>query len=304
MFLRCVVWAFCLAAWSVWAQVQPQTFKLTDGSIITGRLVAPQDKYLQVALDTGGATPVYTNILWARLSQETLQELLPNQAAARFARIFLDPAPEASASTSAKKITIKPPPRLDRPKSGSLFASPVMLVLLLLIYVANIYAGWEIGVYRQRPAAMTAAVAAFAPIIGPIIFLSMPTYRQKTEEILETAPVEETAVAVEEAPTATLQEQVAKPAPPETVVYARGQFTFNRRFFETKFAGFLKMVPGEAERDKVIFIKSARGEYTGHRFSKVEQNEVVLQVRKGNATEDVLIPFSEIFEVQVKHKDA
>ena len=91
---------------------------------------------------------------------------------------------------------------------------------------------------------------------------------------------------------------------PETITYPRGPFTFNSRFFETKFAGFLKMVPGEAERDKVIFIKSARGEYTGHRFSKVEPNEVFLQVRKGTATEDVMIPFSEIFEVQIKPRES
>jgi hypothetical protein len=305
MFLRCAVWVICLAAWSVWGQAQPQTFKLTDGSTISGRLVAPQDKYLQVALDTGGTTPVYTNILWARLSQETLQELLANRTAAPFARIFLDPTPEERTATTTKKITIRPPPRLDRPQGGSLFASPVMLVLLLLVYAANIYAGWEIGVYRHWPPAMTAAVAAFVPIIGPAIFLGMPTHREKVEEIVETPQVEETApIPMHEAPAAPAQEQTAKPVAPETIVYPRGQFTFNRRFFETKFAGFLKMVPGEAERDKVIHIKSARGEFTGQRFSKVEPNEVFLQVRKGMATEDVMIPFSEIFEVQVKHKDA
>jgi hypothetical protein len=304
MFLRCVVWIICLAGWSAWAQAQPQTFKLVDGSIITGRLVAPQDKYLQVALEGGGSTPIYTNVLWARLSQETLQELTANRAAAPFARIFLDPPAEERAAPTPRKISIKTPPRLERPQGGSLFASPVMLVVLLLIYVANIYAGWEIGVYRQWPPAMTAAVAAFLPIIGPAIFLAMPTHRPKVEEFVETAPVEEAPVVVEEAPAAPVVEQPVKPAIPETVVYPRGQFTFNRRFFETKFAGFLKMVPGEAERDKLIVIKSARGEHVGHRFSKVEPNEVFLQVRKGNATEDVMIPFSDIFEVQVKHKDA
>ena len=116
--------------------------------------------------------------------------------------------------------------------------------------------------------------------------------------------VEEAPVVAEEAPAAPAQQQPAKPAAPEVVVYPRGQFTFNRRFFETKFAGFLKMVPGEAERDKVIYVKCARGEYTGHRFAKVDQNELYLQVKKGNATEDVMIPFNEIFEVQVKPKDA
>jgi hypothetical protein len=52
----------------------------------------------------------------------------------------------------------------------------------------------------------------------------------------------------------------------------------------------------------VIFIKSARGEYTGGRLSKIEPNELYLQIKKGGVSEDVMIPFSEIFEVQVKQQ--
>ena len=116
-------------------------------------------------------------------------------------------------------------------------------------------------------------------------------------------PLEEAPVATVEAAASVVEEQKG-PALPAAVVYARGQFTFNRRFFETKFAGFLKMVPGEAERDRVIHIKSARGEFIGQRLSKIEPNELFLQIRKGTATEDVMIPFTEVFEVTIKHKDA
>ena len=304
MFLRCAVWMLCFMAWSAWAQAQPQTFKLTDGNTITGRLIAGKDQHLQVALDTGSATPVYTNILWTRLSQETLQQLAASRGdVARYAAIFLDPPAPQRRATAARKITIQPPPRLDRPQGGSLFASPVMMVLLLIIYAANIYAGWEIGIYRQRPAALVAVLAAILPIIGPAIFLAMPTYRLKTEEeVFEAPSSEEGPVLAQEAAAAPTEETPAQPAVEQTVVYPRGQFTFNRRFFETKFAGFLKVVPGEAERDKEIFIKSARGEYTGQRLSKIEPNELYLQIRKGAVSEDVMIPFSEIFEVQVKQQ--
>src|ERR1051325_2435524 len=306
MFWRHSIWVFCFAAVGAVGQIQQQTLKLVDGSTIVGRIVAPKNEYLQVALDSGGAAPMITNIFWARLSQETLRSLLTNRTTAPFATIFLDPpAQQARPAVTAKKITIKPPPRLDRPQDGSLVASPVMLVLLLIIDAANLYAGWEIGVFRQWPPAVVALIAAVVPIIGPAIFLAMPTHRVRTDEApLEAAATEEAAIVTEEAPPAAVEEHSAKPALPETVTYPRGQFTFNRRFFETKFAGFLKMVPGEAERDKVIFIKSARGEYTGHRFSKVEPNEVFLQIRKGTATEEVMIPFSEIYEVQIRHKDA
>ena len=292
----------CLAVWPAFGQVQPQSLKLIDGGTIVGRLLTFEDQAIRVALDSGSETPTYTNVAWARLSQETLRQLTANRQAARFANIFLDPPVREKVSGPEKKLRIVQPPRLDRPAGGSLFASPVMLVVLLLVYAANIYAGFEIGIFRQRHPAMTAAVAAVLPFIGPAIFLALPEHRQKTEELAWEAPPVEEAPVVEEA-LAPLEEQPAQPAVPQPVVYPRGQFTFNRRFFETKFAGFLKMVPGEAERDKIIHIKSARGEYTGQRLSKIEPNELFLQIRKGPATEDVMIPFSEIYEVTVKHKD-
>ena len=292
----------CLAASLVCAQTQ-QTLRFSDGGTVSGRLVAFKDQYIQVALESVGETPVYTNVAWGRLSQETLQQLTANRQAAPYANIFLDPPGRERTTATEKKLSLVTPPRLDRPQGGSLFASPVMMVMLLLVYAANIYAGWEIGIYRQWSPAMTAAVSALLPLIGPSLFLAMPTRRPKSEEAYEApAPVEEAAAVVEEAP-APVTDQAAQSALPQPVVYPRGQFTFNRRFFETKFAGFLKMVPGEAERDKVIFIKSARGEYTGQRLSKIEPNELFLQIRKGPATEDVMIPFSEIYEITVKHKD-
>ena len=91
--------------------------------------------------------------------------------------------------------------------------------------------------------------------------------------------------------------------PPPTV-YQRGQTTFNRRFFETKLSGFLRVIPSEAEKDMLIHIKSARGEYVGSRLSRVMPNELYLQISKGGASSDVIIPFNDISEVQIRHKDA
>jgi hypothetical protein len=79
---------------------------------------------------------------------------------------------------------------------------------------------------------------------------------------------------------------------------------FNRRFFETKLAGFLRMVPSDAEKDMIILIKSSRGEFVGNRISKLQQDDLVLQFHKGTASADVTIPFMEIQEVQIRHKDS
>ena len=277
-------------------------FKLVNGMVLNGQPLTPKDSFVLVKLDNG----TYTNLNWVQLSQETLIELEKNKSMTAYATIFIDPPPSPRPAAATKKpVVIKDVPRLDRPAGEGLFASPVMIVLFLLVYAANIYAAYEISVFRQQPPALTCVVAGILPVIGPAIFLAMPTRQAKQEPAWE-APVEE--VPVEEAPavdatTTSTPTQETQPTLPQPVVYPRGQFTFNRRFFETKFAGFLKMVPGEAERDKVIHIKSARGEYTGQRLTKIEPNELYLQIRKGTATEDVMIPFGEVFEVTVKHKD-
>ncbi len=278
-------------------------FKLVNGAVLNGQPIRPTDTNVMVKLDSG----TYTNLNWVQLSQETLRELEKNKALAPYALIFIDPPPTTRrTAATTKAVVIKPVPRMDQPGGGGLLASPVMVLLFFLVYAANIYAGYEISVFRQQPPALVCVVAGILPVLGPMIFLAMPTKQVKQEPDweapVEEMPAEQAPVTEEAAPEPATQD--AQPAIPPPVVYPRGQFTFNRRFFETKFAGFLKMVPGEAERDKVIEIKSARGEYTGHRLTKIEPNELYLQVRKGTATEDVMIPFSEVFEVTVKHKDS
>ncbi len=50
--------------------------------------------------------------------------------------------------------------------------------------------------------------------------------------------------------------QTRRPPPPK--VFARGQFTFNRRFFETQLPGFFAMTRPEAERDTVLTFQTTR----------------------------------------------
>jgi hypothetical protein len=97
--------------------------------------------------------------------------------------------------------------------------------------------------------------------------------------------------------------QEAAPVLPEPIVFRRGDFSFNRRFFETKLAGFFRLVPSEAERDMVVEIKSARGDFTGRRITRITPAELYLQVFHDNATADEMIPFVEVLEVRIRHKD-
>src|SRR5688572_24352176 len=91
MFFRRALWCLCLAAWPAFAQLTPQTLKLVDGGTVIGRVVTYNDQGVRVALEGGGENPIYTNVFWARLTQETLQQLTANPQARPFATIFLDP---------------------------------------------------------------------------------------------------------------------------------------------------------------------------------------------------------------------
>ena len=43
-----------------------------------------------------------------------------------------------------------------------------------------------------------------------------------------------------------------------------------------------------------------RSGHIGARLTKIDPNELYLQINKSGATSDVMIPFNEIFEVQIR----
>jgi hypothetical protein len=179
-----------------------------------------------------------------------------------------------------------------------------------------------VALFRAQPPGLVCGLAAI-PGLGlasPIVFLSMKTRMTRTEPAVETvaeAPAEAAAAEEEVNPMhatgaehpsglklAASEPANAKSALPETVTYQRGQFTFNRRFIETKFPGFFGVVRRDADKDMVLVIKSSRGEYIGQRITRIAANDMHLQIQHGHATEEVLVPFQEIQEIKLKHKDA
>ena len=208
-----------------------------------------------------------------------------------------------------------------------MFSSGLGFFIVLLLYGANIYAAYEIALFRARPPALVCGVSAALPVIAPIIFVSMSTKMPPAEPTAEALAEDAAAAAAAAAPAATAvpldpdnpmqaagvehpaslhlshDEQGHKPHHPSTT-YQRGQFTFNRRFFETKFPGFFGVVRREADKDMVLVIKSARGEYLGQRISRIAQNDLHLEIHRGAASEEVMIPFVEIQQIIHRHKDA
>ena len=294
------------------------SYQLVTGETLSGEPLAPDARGVIIKRTDGSITE---RVPWTNFSQSALQELakaLPKSQ--KLLEPFLVEDEPEPVKKARQEVRFTPPPRLDRPPAksgvGAFFSSPLSLTLLLLVYVANLYAAFEISLFRNYPIPLVCGVAAIAPVLGPILFLCLPTHIPKAEgeEVAAHTP-EQIAYeqAVEEHAVAAHGEHAAGEAPhghaagsgqaPATV-YSRGSTMFNRRFFETKLSGFLRVIPSESEKDLVIYVKSARGDYVGQRLSKVQQNELYLQVMKAGASSEVAIPYSEIYEIQIRHKDA
>ena len=296
-----------------------ETFHLTDGQTVTGEIVAMDEKGIILKLPDGQYAD---QMPWGKLSQADLKQLQENPKAAPLLEPFIELTQEDKLKRT--EIEIKDVARLARPARQSLiaamFSSGIGVFILLLVYAGNLYAAYEVSVFRARPVGLVCGLAAVAPVVAPIIFLSMPTHL-KHQEAEWQPPAEDSVEAGIEA-AAVAADQIAetgesgKPglglapsapaaaALPPTKTFLRGQFTFNRRFFETQMPTYFGVVRPEVEKDMVLSIKSARGSHVAQRITRISGNDIQFQVQKGQASEDVTIPFIEIHEVRLKHKDA
>lgn len=313
---RIILTIFCLvAATAIGIAAEQITLSLTDGTQISGEVGKSSFNQDGVALMKNG---IYgKRIPWSKLSQESLKKLAEDPMAQKYVEPLIEWIPDEKPKERPvpKKLEIKMPPKIERPKSpsviGSLFQSPVTLTMLILIYLANIYAGYEVAIFKNRQAILVCGVAALLPIIGLAIFMAMPPAPVKPAEELyaEEQPAEGSApeqvptVSLPQAQQETQQTVQQQQAAPQIISFLRGQYTFNRRFFETKFANFLKPVLPDEEKDRELVLVTLRGTYIGQKFSKITQNEVYLLVKKGDASEEVMIPFIDIKEVHIKPKD-
>jgi hypothetical protein len=331
---RVGLFLFCLLVF-VSVTASAGLYTLIDGTKIEGDPISENEN--GVVFQTANGTDL-DRIPWEKLTQDSLRALLARAATAR-EKALLEPYIEELPQEKAqrKEIIVKPIQTPDRPTTHlgltALFASPVGLTILLILYGANLFAAYEVAIYRRQPLPTVCGLAA-VPLLGvlsPIIFIAMPTRTGsgEGEEEPQTRfratppPAEDMAALPEEGagaesggrPSLTAQAtgaarrpaapsaQETAPVLPDPIVFRRGDFSFNRRFFETKLAGFFRVVQSEADKDLVIHIKSGRGDFTGRRITRITPAELYLQVFHDNATADEMIPFVEVLEVQIRHKD-
>lgn len=280
-----------------------ETLTLTDGATFTGEITKTDDNGLILRLP--GDTYAATNLLWSRLSQASLKQLTANPKIKPFAEVFIEP--DASHRPTKPEIQINPVTRLIKPENPSLFGgmlgSPLGLFILLVIYAANLYAALQVAVVRARPVAQVIGLSAVLPIIGPAIFLALPIKMAATPVENDFAAPGGTAGA---AALRTPDEiQIVEPwrreeKKPEAQIFARGKFTFNKRFVETKFAGFVGVPKGDALKFSME-VKTASQQFAVEHILQVAATDVMFEtVTSGQVT----VALNDILEIKLTPKTA
>jgi hypothetical protein len=311
--MRFLVWLLMIfiAAGQCSSELLGGEFRMANGDIIRGEPVSLNDDGMVIRRDIGGHTP---RIGWNRLSQESLIELAKNPQALPFVEPFIDIPLVPKEKQPKKEIILQPVPRVDRvekPTLGAALVAPAGIVILLALFLTNLYAAYEIARFRHRPPALVVGLSALLPVLGPMLFLALPTSDRPDEAIevpelatagqggkITTGPLGKTPMASGLSIAHTEKQAGATQA---AQTFKRGDFTFNRRFFESKFPGFFRVVPSEADKDLVLVVRSSGGDYHAKRISRISSTDVHLQVLRGG---EVSVSFADIHEVQIRHKDA
>lgn len=180
------------------------TYKLADGQELVGEVLpsSANDAGVQVKVGEGE----YKQVAWGNFSQEDLKRFAANPKLEAFVEPFIEVTKKEKLQKTEAKIT--QPPRLEllarRSLLGAMFSSGLGLVILLVLYAANVYAGYEVAIFRGQPVPLVCGVAAVLPLAGPAVFLAMRS-RLEPSEVSAVVPPEgaaegEAAAAMATAP--------------------------------------------------------------------------------------------------------
>lgn len=112
------------------------------------------------------------------------------------------------------------------------------------------------------------------------------------------------------APAAAAPSPVKAPAPPasaklEPAVYRKGETNINKRFIETKFAGFFKAVPAAPEKDMwLVWVTTTGGEFWSKRVVSISQTELVVSAaQESGEYADQAIPLGDVQEIHLRPQE-
>jgi hypothetical protein len=287
------------------------TYSLEEGGTIIG------DPLMSTASDGGVkirmADGTYTNVSWGAFSQKDLKAFAKDEKLTEFVEPFIIITAEDKARMT--EVDIREPERLSHPSKesliGSLFSSGPGWLIVLLFIAANVYAGYEIAIFRARNYWLVAGLAA-VPVLGTIsniVWLSLPTYIERVpeptaEELAEIeaaqpefkVPLAGEIAAAHEAAQAAADGREA--GTPKDELFPRGKFTFNKRFFETRFADFFGSVRRGEKKFNYIVFKTPKATIVADRITRASATEIHVTAVKGG-TGEVSIAFATLQEVRL-----
>lgn len=285
-----------------------ETYELLDGQVLNGPplSITKDGVAFRDASGSQGPRVGYTN-----LTQQALQELQKNAKAKKFVEPFLE-IPLDGTNKNRVSFELKPFERLQRPdpKGGlsRLFGSSIGFLLVSVLFIANVYAGYEVGIFRNYSPYLVAGISLVFPVVTQIVFLCLPTYVPKavlhqvdaTSAHVPAFTAAGGGVGVGVAQAVAEEAAAAEAAAAALPHYKRGEFTFNKRFFETKMGGFYGSRPTEVEKGFVFDVKSGKGVLHCNRIVRISATEIHLQVMRGGTVEEVGVPFTDIVEIEIK----
>ncbi len=305
--LTCAVGLLLLAIVDLRAAV----FKMADGSLISGDLVAPNDDGTVIRRTAGGLTG---RLAWDKFTQEQLVEMAKDPKLKELVEAFIDAPEGADEAVKAELVVKDPPGKVTRsarmPSLIGAYSTPAGLFILLIVLLANLYAAYEVSIFRNYPAPAVMGTSLILPILGPILFLCMPTrvrddveleaQFEAPQEVANTGSQELAAaglagsglsLSAHKAPAASTQAQ--------QVTYKASETEFNRAFFEKNFPLFFRLTRSDSDKTSVLVFKSGKGEVVAVRISRISPNEIGLVTQKGH---EVQLRFADVSEVQLRAK--
>lgn len=300
----------CLWALLVSLSLRAAEYKLIDGTSLSGEIISADKDGFLMKLDGGGYSPKTD---WGKLTDESLLEMSKQPKAKKFVEPYVVQPTEEVVRTTPKELKLTEPARVARPQAkhsiaGAIFA-PGGLFFLGLVYLANIYFAFEVARFRWRKPVLVCGLAAVLPVVGPLIFLAMPKW-QPPEEVDATAvAVQATTLTVADSGPSLVAQMGLRTGGggphgssgeyPRT--FSRGEFTFNRRFFETQFADFLPAASESASAGLLMDFQTQQAHVVGDRINRMNANEVIVRIP---GADEAPIEYAAIVQVTIRRKDA
>jgi hypothetical protein len=299
--------AVYLLGWVMALGLSGADYRLIDGTSMSGEIISADKDAFVLRLEGGGYS---ARTDWGKLTDESLLAMSKHPKAGKFVEPYVTLPTAEEVRRERPAIKIVEPQRVTNPggPKGALNAvlTPGGLFFLGLMYLANIFFGFEVARYRWRSPVLVCGASAVLPIIGPLIFLAMPKWLPP-EEVNATAEAmqAQTLTVADSGPSLVQQmglrtgggEGKGRPSEELPRTFRKGEFTFNRRFFETQFEHFLPSASPEAAAGVVMDVTTPAGHLVANKINRMNATEVILQVVGG---EESHLEYGSILEITLR----